>query len=619
MRISTFKLSNYKSFLDSGELKFTSGINVIIGQNTAGKTALLEALGLNFPAKPHRSLLSAPQRTTPLNPVSAGQVVLAVSGEEIREILLAHGQFNLPIPHGRESDSQQNFQGLLEELLRMDEVCFQLSTENGGWKILRFPAHGLYECKIFDKNRANFASFQVTQDRSRFLFSNVINGELTAEIGITVAEGLRQRIYSFRAERLNIGSCGVGFNEILQPDARNLAEVLYVLQGSNPSRFKRYNELIRRIFPFIYWISVRPQLGSTGTVEILVWMEDPSTEREDLAIPLSESGTGVGQVLAMLYVAINSALSRVILIDEPNSFLHPGAARKLIDILSKKFPQHQYIISTHSPEIIRAANPRTLKLIRWEKPKSVVDQLDTDEITQVRRCLMEVGVKLSDIFAADQVLWVEGPTEEECFPRIFSDLLKSPTLGFSIVGVRNTGDFEGKHGLAIIDIYSKLSKGNALLPNALAFIFDREDRTEKEIEELSRRLEERVHFLPRRTYENYLIDPDALAAVMNSLTTFQNNPITPAKVADWLTKNGGNKKYINTPAEDVDLQDKCWLENVHGAKLLADMLQELSEQKEVYRKTSHSVQLTEWLISNKPDQLAEVGKFLQTIVARKDV
>src|SRR5204862_1210440 len=91
--------------------------------------------------------------------------------------------------------------------------------------------------------------------------------------------------------------------------------------------------------------------GTRGAdmVEVQVWQVDPVTERDDLAVSLNDSGTGVGQVIAILYVAVNSNAPRTIVIDEPNSFLHPGAARKLIEILkSDPLNQHQYIIATHS-------------------------------------------------------------------------------------------------------------------------------------------------------------------------------------------------------------------------------------------------------------------------------
>jgi AAA15 family ATPase/GTPase len=56
MYISRFQLLNYKSFRDSGVLEFQPGINIIVGANNSGKTALLEALSLSF--KPARTEVS---------------------------------------------------------------------------------------------------------------------------------------------------------------------------------------------------------------------------------------------------------------------------------------------------------------------------------------------------------------------------------------------------------------------------------------------------------------------------------------------------------------------------------------------------------------------------------
>lgn len=49
MRISSFRISNYKSFIDSGEINLSPGFNVIIGQNNVGKTALFHLLKLHLP------------------------------------------------------------------------------------------------------------------------------------------------------------------------------------------------------------------------------------------------------------------------------------------------------------------------------------------------------------------------------------------------------------------------------------------------------------------------------------------------------------------------------------------------------------------------------------------
>src|SRR5437016_1335294 len=60
MVIARFSVKNYKSFHDSGSIELRPGFNILTGQNNAGKTTLLQALTLNFPEAPHRSMLSIP-------------------------------------------------------------------------------------------------------------------------------------------------------------------------------------------------------------------------------------------------------------------------------------------------------------------------------------------------------------------------------------------------------------------------------------------------------------------------------------------------------------------------------------------------------------------------------
>ena len=126
----------------------------------------------------------------------------------------------------------------------------------------------------------------------------------------------------------------MGPGSTLESDASNLPLVLNFLQTKNMTRFQRFNEFVHLVFPEITQITV-PAI-SNSHARILVWSIDPASERDDLAVPLVQSGTGIGQVLAMLYVVLTSEDPRMIIIDEPQSFLHPGAIRKLFDI----FKQH---------------------------------------------------------------------------------------------------------------------------------------------------------------------------------------------------------------------------------------------------------------------------------------
>jgi hypothetical protein len=167
----------------------------------------------------------------------------------------------------------------------------------------------------------------------------------------------------------------------------------------------------------------------------------------------------------------------------------------------------------------------------------------------------------------------------------------------------------------IWEIYSQLSKSNALIPPAIAFVFDREQRTESERANLASRTSGKVKFLPRRMYENFLLIPEAIQAVLSALLSFQDTSLTVERVKEWLETNGGKRVYLDEPTERADITSKTWLENVNGAKLLRDLLADLSGDREEYRKAVHSVQLTEWLIQNRPGSLAEMKEFLESILA----
>ncbi len=326
----------------------------------------------------------------------------------------------------------------------------------------------------------------------------------------------------------------------------------------------------------------------------------------------------MGQVLAMLYVILNADMPQAILIDEPQSFLHPGAIRKFLEIL-KENPQHQYILATHSPTVISAANPSTITLIRQQDGVSDFYPIDPNENNQLRQYLAEIGASLSDVFGADNILWVEGPTEEMCFPLILSKVAKRALMGTAIVAVAHTGDFDQRNAKtikAVFKIYERLSKGRGLLPPAVGFIFDKEERSEKDQADIKEKSNNAFAFTKCRLYENYLLNPRAISEIVNGIENFRNTPTTEAEISKWIAEEVRRWSEDKSP-EDVKKYGRPaqpWKEHIHGAHLLEKLFTTLSETRVTYEKTTHSVALTEWLAENAPEDLAEIAKLITEVL-----
>lgn len=651
----------------------------MVGQNDAGKSALLEGLGLQFINNPNRNFSRKLTANQQREQESTAEVCFTIGRDELWDIIKSiPGQFYIPLPekhilHETYDPQRSEFKDLISKygvelrretrvvdcarvciltLLDRDECTFRVcynrkerplfmhvTTPMSGWNIPDFPAlldygvGGAKDKRLYAACHVSGSGELIIDDEDKFLdqlgmersdpFPIVREPQLIEsredrlDFGLSIVSILHKRLYPFYAQRIVQGKCRQEYFTGLAPDASNLASFLAKIQQETPELFKEINVSLRTVLPQIYQVATRnlpldylpTEQGHGASQEILVY-QNKSRDIQD-AVPLSDCGTGVGQVLAILSIVVALESPCTIIIDEPQSFLHPGAIRKLIDVL-KQYPQHQYIISTHSPQLLTTTNPSTITLITKERGKhSTLKSISLSEQNDLTLCLEELGARLSDVFGADQVLWVEGKTEAKCFPLIVEKLLNRPLLGTAIVHVDSTGDLEGKDAERVIKIYERLSEGGGLLPSTLGFIFDRENRTQPQIDDLKRRLRgNHVQFLGRTMIENYFLNADALTEVMLKLDGFIETDVTSAKVKEWLDEKLAreqDKRYYLPNNDDKPRQN---VERIHGGHILEDLFSHFSEKRVEYDKPRHGLMLTKWFIANQPEAFAELKELL---------
>lgn len=216
------------------------------------------------------------------------------------------------------------------------------------------------------------------------------------------------------------------------------------------------------------WIQAPPR--PSGHFELVCLPLLPECRREDLAVPLARMGTGIGNVIAMLYVVLTSRQPQVIAIDEPNSFLHPRALRELLQIFSTEGSQHQFILTAHSPDVLTAIKPNLITMFDFDGASTTVQQVDAKNISAIRSGLADLGIRMTDLHGRDRVLWVEGQTEEIVMPDLLRHFCPEIAAGTAVLRVEHTGTFEkkGVDPTEVANLYRRLTKSSALVPPMMA-------------------------------------------------------------------------------------------------------------------------------------------------------
>ncbi len=609
MRILSAELHDYLSFRDCPPIEFREGINLVVGVNNSGKSALLKALNPTLPAKANRSEERFRDRELPPASVT---LRIETSGQRLERAALDIGTVDIPVPAPiYEAYEKPEAKAFLDRLFKAARQEFTVPLHDpGSFGGFGYPAHKFFELHD-NSNESRF--FRLTNKKGALDFDARGGGNQNDSVPAILSLICGEDIFNFSAERLNVGASDFVNARRLSHNADNLPAFLLTLMGEKGSIIERLKEHLRAIFPIVGNFSVRP--NDAGKIEIAIWPTE-AMDRPELSFPLSESGTGLGQVLAILSVVMTTKES-VIIIDEINSFLHPGAVKALLRLFQTEYSQHQYIISTHSPEVISFSNPSTLHLVQREGYRSIVKALKLDQVEELREVTRELGISMTDVFAADRIVWVEGPTEEICFPEIYKFKAKKPVpAGCKILAVPETGRLTGgKYKEATFQLYRSFAEKAAPLVHGTRFSFDSETLTPDQKKDLARAARGSVDFLPRRQFECYLIHAASIAEFIAQRykETSSDAPVPTAKEVEVALENVAKSKKFKIVEWKNDLEDKAWLARVDAANLINQVCVDVSGARLTFTKKRDSFLLLKLVIRNHPDQLVELGDYVQRL------
>lgn len=581
MYVQSVSIENYKSFLEPQTIRFEPGFNLLVGTNNAGKTSVLDVmdmdLGLN---EPHRSERTIPQFGGLPNPRSVFEVILATRFSEIWRLT---GGSQMYIPIQRENLPDLDVINAMESFAKNDQGLTLKSRFGQNTETLSFFSDGIIS-GVTSRQDGNgiWSALIQANPNSQDLIIHPIHGQLSYTAA-TYGQNFRQRIYRFSAQRRPGFQCGAQGTVVLDREAVTLPYCINHLQTNDAHGHRILCTWVNRVFPSVKWIQATP---NSGNFELRCLPQAPEARRDDLAIPISRMGAGIGNVIAMFYVVLTARDPQVIAIDEPNAFLHPRALRELLGILESEGKQHQFILTAHSPDVLTAVNTRSISLLEFDGVATTVKQIGPKDLHLLRSGLADLGIRMTDLHAKDHVFWVEGQTEELVMPALLRWACPEVAAGTAVLRVERTGTFSKKKGIEpaeVAQIYERLSNSSAMVPPMVCILLDGESLTETKRKEIEITSNGKLRFLERRMLENYLLYPSAIQAALTELGLGVETEEIKASLAHAL----GTSDHIEVDAADA----------------LKTIFAELSESKLEFRKTRDVPVIIEWILANNPDYL----------------
>lgn len=290
----------------------------------------------------------------------------------------------------------------------------------------------------------------------------------------------------------------------LVADAGNLTNVVFTLEHNKRDVFDEITRFIVGAFPSIERISTglsAAHAAPAGETQIKYrHVSDP--------IPLRSCGSGVEQLLALATSVLSAESTRRILIDEPQAYLHPHAERSLLALLGEH-PEHQYVIATHSHQLLASRPLRHARLVTMDEAGTRISDPESGEAV-----LSELGVTAADLWAHDRVLWVEGPSEVAIFEVLAGGEAETEAAGLQIRRMPSSASrFSSKSARQAEATYafcSQVAAAVAPLPVTMRFLFDRDEKTLEVIASIEQQSRGQAVFLEVREVENYFLDVQLL-------------------------------------------------------------------------------------------------------------
>lgn len=245
----------------------------------------------------------------------------------------------------------------------------------------------------------------------------------------------------------------------------------------------------------------------------------------NLTRPIGRMGKGMRCIylfsLLEAYTEIEESLPSIMLIEDPEIFLHPRLQKTSGEILYRLSRKNQVIFTTHSPNLLPNFNSREIRQV-------VLDEQGYSHVrekTDISAILDDLGYTANDLMNVNFVFIVEGKQDKSRLPmllqRYYSEVYdKEGNLSRiaiittnSCTNIKTYANLKYMNQVYIRDQFLMIRDGDGKDREMLAKQLCRyyEERNQEDMDRLPRVRRENVLILKYYSFENYFLNPKVMA------------------------------------------------------------------------------------------------------------
>lgn len=196
----------------------------------------------------------------------------------------------------------------------------------------------------------------------------------------------------------------------LKRDGANAASVLEDIRRRKPHDIPRMEQFLSVIVPGINSFSTIRHGQKLALEFTQKWNETKPLNFE--AFSMSD---GTLRAFGLLLAIFQLEKPSLIVVEEPESSVHPAAAGAVLDLLHHATKEMQVVISTHSPELLDAKwiEDKHLRVVHWQRGVTSVSRVSDMSRKALQDHLMQAGELMRSEALEPDPLFEDAPEEQK--------------------------------------------------------------------------------------------------------------------------------------------------------------------------------------------------------------